>query len=602
MESSFIDALVKACSCRQSTRANPPKIPLSSPLFTHHRTRRRNARSTYKQRCDVLGARLHTRAQSTSARLSREEYRQLLDYYHEPDDTLAPSLGFGPIALVLPDPSNNNVGKNDPDVSRREPPEPLPSKHLHVKALHESDASSGSSGAKLHNPSETSDDDSFGGELLSREAAGDYKLGSRKESLGLDTEEEQHVLEHLHRLLEDPVSSHSSIYEAYLRLPSPGVKYLSGNSRRLLFNRLSVIEVKTKKAMLRYMSLVEDMKEASLRLTQAEWNTAIAYAGRCYVRVEALQVGSALRIWKEMEQEAQVRSGFMTFNILFDIATKAGKYVLAEMILEEMVARGLEYSRFSHVGFIYYHGLKGDGAGVRKAYKDLVEAGQIVDTTVMNCVIASLIRAGELAAAEQVYERMKRILYEKTGQFVPSSDWRHSRDLGRVLDKASRTLRNDHERLKRLQSEQCLAPNLRTFSIFIDYHVHITGELRRVIALLHEMQDLDIPIHGRIFLKIFKGFARHGGVKYTSWTTQRLESVWKSLLLATDEQTEGVHIMKWMVVWVIRAFAQCCGKERAAQIWEELRDRWKVTNDDEKGAVEHLLRNVLEEARREEKH
>ncbi|KAL8704932.1 MAG: hypothetical protein Q9201_001927 [Fulgogasparrea decipioides] len=528
----------------------------------------------------------------------------MLDYYHEPDDTLSPSMGCGPIALVLPvaNPKHINVGKNDPDGLRRESPEPLRTKYPHVEVFHQNDASSDSIDTRFHSPRETSDDDSFDEEFLSQEAAGGYELGSRKESHRLDTEEEQHVLEDFHRLLEDPDSSHSQIYEAYLQLPSPGVKYLCENTRRLLFNRLSVIEVKTKKAMLRYLSLVEDMKEASIRLSKAEWNTAIAYAGRCYVRVEASQVESALHIWKEMEQEAQVRGGFVTFNILFDIATKAGKYVLAEMILKEMVARGLEYSRFSHVGFIYYHGLKGDGAGVRKAYRDHVEAGQIVDTTVMNCVIASLIRAGEPAAAEQVYERMKRVLYEKTGQSVPSSDWRHSRDLGRVLDKAYRTLRNDSERLERLQAEQCLAPNLRTFSIFIDYHVHITGELRRVIALLYEMQNLDIPIHGRIFLKIFKGFARHGGVKYTSWTTPRLESVWRSLLLATDEQTEGVHIMKWMVVWVIRAFAQCCGKERAVQIWEELRDRWKVADDDEKVAVEHLLRDVLDEARGEENH
>ncbi|KAL8669214.1 MAG: hypothetical protein Q9168_006185 [Polycauliona sp. 1 TL-2023] len=348
--------------------------------------------------------------------------------------------------------------------------------------------------------------------------------------------------------------------------------------------------------MLRYLRIVDDAKEASIPLIESEWNTAIAYAGRCFVQVDAaaLQVESALRLWKEMEQEAGVQSGAVTFNILFDIAAKAGKYVLAEMILKEMNERALHYSRYSYVGFIYFHGLQGNGAGVRKAYKDLVEAGQIVDTVVMNCVITSLIHAGELPAAEQVYERMKQLFHAKTGEPVSHRDWRYTRDLGRILNEASRTLRDQPEKLQRLQSEQCLAPNTRTFSIFIDYHVRFTGELRLITSLLAEMQDFKIPIQGQMYIQIFRGFARHGGVKYTSWTTQRLEAVWTSVLAALHAQDEGVELLKWMVVWVVRAFARCCGREKALQIWEEIRDQWKVVGGEEKGPVEHILRDILQ--------
>ncbi|KAI4137826.1 MAG: hypothetical protein L6R39_007077 [Caloplaca ligustica] len=354
--------------------------------------------------------------------------------------------------------------------------------------------------------------------------------------------------------------------------------------------------------MLRYLTLVDHMKEASIPLDQAEWNSAIAYAGRCFARVEASEVESALHIWKEMEQEAGVKSGVVTFNILFDIAVKADKYVLAEMILEEIESRRLEYNRFSYVGLIYYHGVKGDGAAIRKAYRDLVEAGQIVDTVVMNCVIVSLIRAGEFPAAEQVYERMKRIALRATGQFIPNSDWRATRDLGRALDKASRIMRNDDEGLQRLQAEQFIVPDLRTFCIFVDHHVHTTGELRRVTGLLEDMQLLKVPIHGRIYLKIFKGFAYHGGVKYTSWTRQRLELVWASLLSALEDKMDGVRMMKWTVIWVVRAFAQCCGRQKALQIWEEVRDLWSIAGEDEKGAVEHLLRNILEDDKSDKQH
>lgn len=457
--------------------------------------------------------------------------------------------------------------------------------------------SSGDGNSAIHNANVPPDDDSN-----TEKADSFVEVGSSHSELPdsrTDSGAAGHhkAIEQLQTFLEDETSTHEQIYETYSQLPSVGVKYLSDHYRRLLLHRLSVIETKSKTAMLRYLTLVDHMKEASIPLLQAEWNSAISYAGRCYARVEASEVEAALRIWKEMEQEAEVESGTVTFNILFDIAIKAGKYVLAEMILEEMKTRGLEYNRFSYVSLIYYYGVKGDGGAVRKAYRDMVDAGQIIDTVVMNCIIASLLRAKELPAAEQVYERMKQLVYRKTGQFVPNSDWRASRDLGRALDKASRVMRNDKESLQRLQAEQFLVPDLRTFTIFIDHHTLVTGELRRVTALLEDMQTLRIPMHGRIFVKIFKGFAYHGGVKYTSWTRQRLETVWTSLLSILDEENEGEseHMMKWTVVWIVRAFAQCCGRARALQIWEEVRDRWRIAGDDEKGAVEHLLRHVLED-------
>ena len=528
---------------------------------------------------------------------------QLLDYYREPQDIIGTFAGYGP----SPEPS--------PFVQRgrkRAPSNNYSTSYGESNEVPGPDCSEakGSDGMTMSN-------DSFDSKLLPITISDpDYARGHNdalvetklpefdptlEQSSSDDAEQLQAINRFLHTL-EDRTSSHAEIYEAYCQLPSPGVRRISEISRRLLFHRLSVIENKTQQAMLRYLRLVDDMKEASIALSVSEWNTAIAYAGRCFVRVDALQVESALRIWKEMEQEAGVRSGCVTFNILFDIATKAGKYVLAEMILKEMNARTLLYNRFSYVSFIYYHGLKGDGAGVRRAYRDLVEAGQIVDTVVMNCVIASLIRAGELPAAEQVYERMKRLFHAKTGEFVPHKDWQYSRDLGRILDRVSRSVRSHPERVERLQRKQCLAPDLRTFSIFIDYHVHVTGELHRITILLAEMQDFQIPIQGRIFIKIFRGFAHHGGVKYTSWTTQKLEAVWNSLLTALDAQTKDTQLLKWTVVWVMRAFARCCGRARALQIWEEIRDRWKVVNKYEKGAVEYLLRDVLDGFRTDDRY
>lgn len=380
--------------------------------------------------------------------------------------------------------------------------------------------------------------------------------------------------------IQDSESTAEELFQKYLDLPFPGVSHISDGFRRRLLHKLSVSQKRTESTTLRYLSVVDDMKAAGLPLNVAEWSSAVHLVGRCYAKVSAVEVEAALRIWKEMEQEAGVEGTGVTFNILFDIAVKAGKFSLAEMILREMKARNLELSRFTHVGLIYYYGLKGDGDGIRDAYRHLVDDGQIVDTAVLNCVIASLLRADEPNAAEQVYERMKEMYARRGGRKLPPNDWEKSRELGRLLARASRNLKSAEEKQK-LQDEQSLAPNRRTFVILLAHHVSHTGELQRVASLLDEMHLLGLDIHGRLFMEIFRGFANHGGIRYSPWTSARLESVWDALQSTLAKDVEGVYISKWITIWIVRAFARCSGRSRALEIWDELKSRWKPTEQEQ---------------------
>ena len=381
-------------------------------------------------------------------------------------------------------------------------------------------------------------------------------------------------------MLNNPEADPEALFDFYKELSFPGVLHLPRKYRNKLLQRLSVVEKKSRKAMLRYMCIIDDMGAAGLSLDVNQWTSAVHLVGRCYSVVTAVEVESALRIWKKMEEEANVRSSHITFNILFDIAVKSGKFALAEMILQEMETRHLKVNRFAHVGLIYYYGLRHDGDKVRKAYRDLVEAGQIVDTVVLNCVIVSLIRAGELPAAEQVYQRMKAIRAKRTGARLPPSNFKQSRELARVLEKAAVYYKKDPERRKQFQREQSLSPDVHTYVIFLEHHVSETGELQRIADLLDEMQLLGIPIHGRLFMELFRGFSLHGGVRYSSWTAVRLESVWSSFMGVLENEIEGVFVGKWMAIWAIRAFIKCCGKKRSIEIWDELRSRWKASEKD----------------------
>lgn len=394
------------------------------------------------------------------------------------------------------------------------------------------------------------------------------------------------------RILRDDEAEQLQVFSAYSAMPFPGVAYLEDRDRRRLFHQLSRVEMKSPQTMMRYLSVIDDMKSADIRIRESEWNSAISFTGRCYAKVTAVEVEAALRMWKEMEEEAGVKSGNVTFSILFDIATKAGKYVLAEMILKEMASRNLCLNRFAHTGLIYYYGVRQDGQGVRKAYRELVEAGHIVDNVVMDCVTASLLRAGELPAAEQVYERRKQLFARMTDAKVPTMNWRKMRELGNVLDKARLAWTDDKQKVQQIQAEQYLGPDLRMYTSFVEYHCSVSGELRRITNMLDEMQSFGIPMSGRIFVKIFKGFAFHGGVKYTSWTRARLENVWISLKSVLDSEVKDVSIQKWMVIWMIRAFAKCCGRERTLELWAEVRSRWKP-DPEELVSVHHKLTETL---------
>ena len=518
MDSTFLAALVRAGACvEHSERALPPNI--SSIRQNLNLTIRRRPLKPPANQIRLLHYHVKRRPLSLAMPSfpTREDYKAILDYYRESFQTDAPSTQV-PTMSGLP-----SLG-------------PFTQNWNHARTNRD------------------------GGQAANMRT------------------EKNEIIQHAINIIEDETTSNETLYESYKAMPFPGVSYLSRDVRQKLLRRLSIMEKNTVRGSFLYLSVANDMKAAHIPLLRSEWNSAVYLSGRV-TKVTSAEVEDALRMWKEMEGEAGMDSSDVTFNILFDIAVKSGKFVLAEMILKEMKTRDLPLNRYAHVGLIFYYGLRGDGNAVRRTYRDMVEGGEFVDTVVLNCVIASLLRAGERQAAEQVYQRMKRLHARRTATEIPNLSWRARRDLGRVLHRAAINLRVDPQKRQKFQDELSLAPNLQTFIIFLRHHVSETGELHHIAALLDEMQLYGLPIHGRLFMELFRGFYNHGGVRYTSWTEQRLESVWNSFLSIADKNLEEVQIDKWMVIWIIRAFGKCCGIDRTLEIWEELKSRWKTDEE-----------------------
>lgn len=390
------------------------------------------------------------------------------------------------------------------------------------------------------------------------------------------------------------------VFHLYRELPSPRVPYLEAETRHRLLHHLSLVEKKDEHSMMRYFSVVDDMKETAIPLLVSEWTSAISFAARYVRKSTELEVEAALHLWKEMENVAGVRANEATFNVLYDVACKAGKFTLAEMIYNEMTGRGLEFNRYHHVSKIYLCGLKGDGEGARAAYEELVEDSEMVDTVVLNAMVSALIRSHESHAAENVYYRMKMMYMKDASVKLPPRDYMSTRKISNTLVALGKKAKKMPSLKESFQQNVATAPDMQTYRILINHFAVEAGDLDKTAKFLDEMRLFEIPVHGALFLALFKGFARHGGIRYTKWTDERLEKVFKAFIDAIDDEVEDLFVSRWIVIWSLEAFAKCSGRSRTLQAWEQLEQRWDLS-EMSRDHVLTALRSILDEADKAER-
>lgn len=381
------------------------------------------------------------------------------------------------------------------------------------------------------------------------------------------------------------------IYDLYRSLPEPRITYLPGRLRHSFLAALGVTERRNPKSMLRYFAVVADVKNAGYTLTKPEWNTAMSFASRYVGQTSETEAEAVLHLWREMEHNTGLKGDDVTFNILFDVASKAGKFALAEMTYQEMVTRGHPFNRYHHVSLIHFFGLKMDSSGVRAAYREMVEHGEVIDTVVLNCVISSLLRCGDDASAEHVYKMMK--ISDERSKLIPHRDYSFNKMVNKVLLMFGRMGRKHPDLRRGFQVAGVVTPDITTYRILLYYFGVRLGQMSKVAQFLDELKFFRVPLHGSIFLAIFKGFAIHGGAPGSEWSTKRLIDVWTAFLDAFDDGAEGLYISTWLAMWVLRAFAKSTGsREEIMAVYEELRVRWPADHSIDSFMLE-FLHNLL---------
>ncbi|KAK4173540.1 hypothetical protein QBC36DRAFT_335581 [Triangularia setosa] len=380
-------------------------------------------------------------------------------------------------------------------------------------------------------------------------------------------------------LIKPEMGDLDTIYDLYQRLPEPKILYLDANFRHQLLKALGQPPKLNARSMMRYFTVIGDVKNSGVALTRAEWNRVIHFGSKYVGRITEVENEQALKLWREMEIDSGIKGNDVTFNILFNVACKAGNFVLAEMIYREMEQRGHAYNRYHYVSLIYYFSLKYETGGLRAAYREMVMQGEIVDTVVLNAMVSGLLRAGEETAADKVYERMKAGNAD-LGE-LPVKGVMTERAITQALMMMGKLGKKFPGEQERFQSMALTTPDLQTYRILVN-HYGKQGDLGRVARYVDEMKYFQIPLHGAIFLGLFKGFAKHGRLHRSAWSGRHLEEIFRALVKTVDERGKtGVHLQTWLVVWVLRAFDACSGKRRVMEVYDELRGRWGEEVDEE---------------------
>jgi len=380
--------------------------------------------------------------------------------------------------------------------------------------------------------------------------------------------EEIHVIRALRDALRDRKTSNDVIFEHYRKLPATRIPYLERKTMETLVTRLMSVPLRDTVSMLRYLTVIEDMRASKIPVTRREYNQVMSFITRAFKYTTDMEMRSALKVWSESEAQTRVPADITTFNILLDGAIRSRQPQMAASILREIRRRNLKYDRYTWVTLMMYYAHLRDAQQIRQVYQRLVEAGQVVDTVVLNALMTALLRVGEEDGAVQVYEFVKRAGAAAEKPRAPTSmsgflSWRADRAFSRRLKQKTGVK----------EGIQTCGPDLVTFNLFV-YHYCRGGMWERVQRITDDMHTLKHPPGIGIYLSLLKGFASYGkkGSVMNEWNGTRLKQILGTVM---DERARETPWDRPTAVWILRAVAMVfVDADMLEKVWEEIEAQW----------------------------
>lgn len=418
-------------------------------------------------------------------------------------------------------------------------------------------------------------------------------------------------------------SSLDRLFTLYRALPTPRLSYLRIEEINLLLSCFMSIPVRTDILMIRYLSILDDMRELKLPITRKEWITAISYVGqRCNSKVGPPEIVAVLKLCYELEEKAGAEPGPTLFNILLDMAYQAKQHSLISTILTEMEYRQITHDRYTYTTLLTWYGSIRDKSSVRETFKKLVQHGELVDTVIFNASLLAFIKCKQLDTAEEIFSRMKTLGKEyldtpmkKTlpsglnpdgSPISPTRNPHASRQLGKQLKyEAKAHQRNNHPNKVPFPGDLGLqtycGPNIVTFNIFLHRYCQ-QGDFEKVTTLLEEMKNWKISMEASIFISMFRGFSAfgEGRTRLSRWTAERIEVVYASLIRKILQerklQAGAIRLSTVLACEVIWAFAVTTrSRARTMSVYKDMENLYRLGYG-HKPEIDPVVRKIIQRA------
>jgi len=382
--------------------------------------------------------------------------------------------------------------------------------------------------------------------------------------------EEHDAIKEFRAAIRNKESTNESLFELYRKLPGSRLPYLDRITMERFITRLMTVPLRDQVTMLRYLTLIEDMKASKIPITRHEWNQAMSFVLKAFKQTTAAEMRAAYELWSQSEGDHGVHADRTTFNILLDGASNSKSPALAQSILKEMRTRNMQYDRFTYTALMMYHAHIGDGAKIRQVYQGLVDAGDIVDTVILNTLMTALVLVGEEDDALRIFGFMKRAgtIVEKNPE-PAMVEYRACRAFAQKLKRPG--AQNSKRYMEELNVY--LGPDIGSFHLFVHLNCR-KANWDRAQHFIRDMNMFGISLPDSIYLSLLKGFAWWGSPDPCSqWNPARLENV---LNVVLDEQAGLIKWQRVYAVWVVRAVSKVyVDGEVLERVWQEVMQQWK---------------------------
>ncbi|KAI5778235.1 hypothetical protein EDC01DRAFT_674790 [Geopyxis carbonaria] len=370
------------------------------------------------------------------------------------------------------------------------------------------------------------------------------------------------------------------VYEAYAALPGARLPLLTGRELDKLLTRFMTVPIRDQTTMLQYLSIIDDMNTCALRVTVNEWNQAISFITKASKYTSAAEVRAAFELFSQAEKDHGFRPNITTFNILLYGAMKSGSVQVVDQLLVELRRRELAFDRFTYTTLITHCGITGDSQGASDVYKNMVAAGEIIDTAVLNALMTALLRCEKLAAAEQLYTYMKTAGSKDPRPPLLDEDWQIRRSEAQQY--------KDYSSLRRAPNKVVprLGPDAATFGLLTLSH-SLQGNWDGVQAVLADMAQFGVPVGRSTYAALLRGFAWHGPGA-AAWSRPRLEGLLRDVMDARIEWN------RQMCIAVVKAVAKCYDEVGVLEkVWAEIGEQMEAQG----GTMHETARQTYEDAR-----